>query len=140
MRVLLAIVLTVAQLTSPWLCCCGPFRPLLIPDQPAPIAPPVEDNSGCPLCKKEAPKPVQGELPTAPKSPDNCPCCAKMSVALLADKPELPAVDTLLVTVSVAPTETINLESVGVRSLVGLRELPLLSTEDRLFTHHVLRC
>lgn len=63
-----------------------------------------------------------------------------MSAALLADRPELPAVDTLLVTVSVVPTETIALESVGVQSLVGLRELPLLSAEDRLFTHHVLRC
>lgn len=140
MRMLLAIVLTVAQLASPWLCCCGPFRPLLIPDQPAPIAPPVEDNSGCPLCKKEAAKAAQEQHSEAPKSPDNCPCCAKMSAALLADRPELPAVDTLLVTVSVVPTETIALESVGVQSLVGLRELPLLSAEDRLFTHHVLRC
>jgi len=147
MRLTLAIVLTVAQLASPWLCCCGPLRPWLVPEQPTPTSvaspPTVEDHGSCPHCKKDTPKPATEQTPktpTSPRSPADCPCCAEMSAALLADKPQVPTVDHLLVTIAVEPAEPVRVESVCVRSLVGLRELPHMSAYERLFAHHVLRC
>ena len=63
-----------------------------------------------------------------------------MSSALLADKPQMPTLDHLLVTITVESVEPVRVESVCVQSLVGLRELPHLSADERLFAHHVLRC
>src|SRR5206468_1686943 len=93
MRALLVIVLTVAQLAGPWLCCCGPLRAALVPDRPTPPSVPVEHHDGCPHCKKDTPQPVKEQparAPKSPKSPTDCPCCAMMSAALLADKPQMP--------------------------------------------------
>lgn len=143
MRVLQLIVLAVAQLVGPWLCCCGPLAVAHAPDRPATTAAPVEDHGDCPHCKKDSAKPAQEQparYPKTPKSPDNCPCCALMPVPLPADKSQLLTADALLVAVTVVPPEQIQLESVCLQGLVGLRELPLLSAEERLFAHHVLRC
>lgn len=136
MRLVLAIVLSVAHLAGPWLCCCGPLAKA-VAAAPAKKTPAPE--GGCPHCKPEHP-PATPESPKAPKAPDRCPCCDVKATAVPADKPKLPTADSLLVVVTVESTQPLAVVSVAVRTVPGLRELPHLTTADRLFAHHVLRC
>ncbi len=139
MRLILAIVMTGAQLSGPWLCCCGPTRGADAVAGPDADAPPVGD--GCPHCKKEAPTcPPTDDKPNAPHVPDRCPCGCVLAMTVPADKPTTPTIDSLLVVVSVELPQTIQSVVVAPLAVVGLRELPLLTTADRLYAHHVLRC
>ena len=137
MRVFLAILMTVAQIAGPWLCCCGPVRAAA--SQASAKAPPPVTDDTCPHCKEHTPPPpVQPKDP--PKAPDRCPCGGVLVMSAPADKPELPKLDSLLVVVTVEPPQTIPLVSASPRAVCGLREVPHLTAEDRLFAHHVLRC
>jgi hypothetical protein len=140
MRLGLAILLTVTQFAAPWLCCCGPLRAVMARHTAEkPPAPPADDGC-CPRCVKHppAPQPEKHERPPG-GCPDRCPL-AVMAVAVPADKPELPAFDALLVPVAVEPTRPLAVVSDSLRQTCRLRELPLLTAEDRLYAHHVLRC
>ncbi len=138
MRLILAIVLTGAQLAGPWLCCCGPTRVANAVAGPVTKAPPVDDC--CPHCKKESPRPAD-DASKKPRVPCPCaPCCCVLATAVPADKPNVPTFDSLLVVVSVEPPQPVRSVVVALLPVVGLRELPLLTTADRLYAHHVLRC
>jgi hypothetical protein len=144
MRLVLAIVLTVAQLAGPWLCCCGPARVAKAVAGPETKAPPVNDpaHGGCPHCKKEAPTPPPpSDAPAkGPHAPDRCPCGGVLASVVPADKPAVVTADALLVVVSVEPPQAVPLVSVSPPAVAGLRELPHLTTAERLYAHHVLRC
>jgi hypothetical protein len=144
MRLVLVILLTVAQLAGPWLCCCGPTRAANATAGPGQKSQPAEDRSqgGCPHCQKEpAPEcPPSDQLPKTPHVPDRCPCGGVLTSVVPADKPNVPTTDSMLVVVSVEPPVPLVPVSAATPALVGLRELPLLTTADRLFAHHVLRC
>ena len=138
MRLTLAIVMTVAQLAGPWLCCCGPMRAATAVAGPVTKVPPVDDC--CPHCKKESPPPAD-DTPKKPRVPCPCaPCCSVLATAVPADKPSVPTFDSLLVVVSVEPPRPMRSVVVAPPAVFGLRELPLLTTADRLYAHHVLRC
>lgn len=142
MRVGLAILIAVVQLAGPWLCCCGPARVVAafarsksetLPTPPA--------KPHCPLCAQSEPKPA----PTPdkkPTPPDRCPCGGAEFVALpVAKADEFPATDwSQWQTPSFALVYSFRVVSVGVAGVPGLRELPHLTTADRLYAHHVLRC
>ena len=140
----LAIVLTFAQLAGPWLCCCGPMRVTTAVAGLVTKAPPVDNGSHvvCPHCKKEVPAcPPADDTPKPdPFAPDRCPCGGVMSAAAPADKPSVPTADALLVVVSVEPPRAMIPVPGSSPAVVGLRELPHLTTSDRLYAHHVLRC
>lgn len=146
MRLVLAIVLSVTHLAGPWLCCCGPLAkavaaPRQETTQNAPMTPPAEDECRH-CCKKErAPEhePTK-QPPKAPKTPDRCPCCQVMAATMPAEQPKVQTADRLLVAVTVELPEPIAVVSVSASAATGLRELPHLTTADRLFAHHVLRC
>lgn len=146
MRLTLAIVMTVAQLAGPWLCCCGPTRAETPVAGPVAKAPPVGDPShgGCPHCKKDSPAcPPTDDAPKKPHAPDRCPCCpcgGVVATATPADNPSVPTFDTLLVVVSVEPPQPMRSAVAAPPAVFGLREGPLLTTADRLYAHHVLRC
>jgi hypothetical protein len=142
MRLVLAIVLTVAQLAGPWLCCCGPTRLAKAVAGSETKAPPVSDpaHGGCPHCKKEAPTPPSDVPPKGPHAPDRCPCGGVLASVVPADKPTVATTDSLLVVVSVEPPQAVLLVSVSPLTVAGLRELPHLTTAERLYAHHVLLC
>jgi hypothetical protein len=143
MRLTLAIVMTVAQLAGPWLCCCGSARVAVAVGGPVSNAPPVGEPShgGCPHCPKDAPTcPPADDTPNAPHVPDRCPCGGVLATAVPADKPSVPTPDRLLVGVSVEPPQPVASAVAAPPAVVGCRELPHLTTADRLFAHHVLRC
>jgi hypothetical protein len=135
MRLVLAIVLSVAHLAGPWLCCCGPLAKAVVVAPARTTAP----EGGCPHCPSDHP-PAPLESPKPPKVPARCPCCEVTATALPADKPQVPTADSLLVVVAVEPTQPLAVVSVSLGEVTGLRELPHLTTADRLFAHHVLRC
>jgi hypothetical protein len=143
MQLFLAILMTVAQLAGPWLCCCGPTRAVAAIAGLASNRPPVDDStsSGCPHCKKEAPTcPPTKNRPKHSHTPDRCPCGGMLTNTNTTDKPSVPTPNSLLVVVSAEPSQMMTLVAVAPLRIVGLRELPLLTTADRLFGHHVLRC
>lgn len=142
MRFALALVLSVAHLAGPWLCCCGPLAMAAAP-RPVPANTPAPEQDSCRhCCPKEhgPPAPVPMPSPKRPTTPDRCPCCGVMVTALPADKPQAPTADALLVIVSSVPSQPFAVASVSAGAVTGLRELPHLTTADRLFAHHVLLC
>lgn len=146
MRLFLAILMTVAQIAGPWLCCCGMVRRVAAPRMAVEQPPTPADTDGCcPLCKKHVPAGDEKHRPTAPDQcpgggcPDRCPCAA-FAVLVPADKPELPTFDTLLVVITVELPQPLAVVSDTPREICGLREVPHLTAEDRLFAHHALRC
>jgi hypothetical protein len=144
MRVGLAILIAVVQLVGPWLCCCGPARVVAAfarsktETDPTPPAKPH-----CPLCAQSEPKPA----PTPEKKPpptDRCPCGGAEFVALpvtLWKSDDVPtAGGPVWEPASFTPLYSFRVESVVLSGDEGLRELPHLTTADRLYAHHVLRC
>ncbi|MCU0705025.1 MAG: hypothetical protein MUF18_13710 [Fimbriiglobus sp.] len=137
MRLLLTIVMTLAQLAGPWLCCCGSMRvaKFIAPAQPA--QPSSADH--CPHCRKHsAPADTPPSKPT--KTPDRCPCGGVLTVLVPADKPTPADPIGMLVVLAIEPLQVIPFDACSPRMPEGLRELPHLTTADRLFAHHVLRC
>jgi hypothetical protein len=138
MRLLLAIVATLTHLAGPGLCCCAPTRVAVAVGSITQ----VEDDCCCPDCHKEHPPTPPGRSEPVPcDCPDHCPCeWVRLEVAPPPKPDQHPTADGLLVTVAVEPTFTLELMVDVVVSPANLRELPLLTTSDRLFAHHVLRC
>lgn len=142
MRVGLAILIAVVQLGGPWLCCCGPGKVVAaFARSRSETTPPPPVKPHCPLCAQSEPKPA----PTPeqkPTQPERCPCGGAEFVALPVAKAddgpvagwpqwEPPAL---------ALVNPFRVESVRGSDVAGLREVPTLTTADRLYAHHVLRC
>ncbi len=138
MRLLLAILVGLVQAAGPLLCCCLPAR---LSAAPAPVES-LPSEPACPHCltaKPEAPTP--GEERRDAPTRHHCPCGGQ---SLQAATPKLiqppsdlgpvgltPAVSSLVSDIelprpSVAPS--------------GVSDLPFLTTDARLYTHHALRC
>lgn len=133
MRVLLALLIGLAQVAGPWLCCCVPARAVpVVAERPAP---PVE---ACPHCKAKLPEP-----PAKPASglPDPCPCGGAAAfepvVPAKAESLDLFALDPL-----VAPAffAAVPLPLVVSPPAAGVCDLPFLPPGTRLYVHHALRC
>lgn len=125
MRVLLAILVGLAQVAGPWLCCCGSAR-AATPVQTAPV-------DECPVCAKKRTPPAD-----TPKVPEPCPCGGKAVEPAPRAKPEpvaaaLPDLPAVSVPAD-APVVALPLPPVGVS------DLPFLPPGTRQFVHHVLRC
>lgn len=143
MQVFLAILIAVTQVAGPWLCCCGPARiastfTAEVPKQSIPSKkPPV---ARCPHCVAEIPAPSDPTHPPKPVPTEPCPCGG---VELVAVPPAVSAVSfDLDQLVSVVPKfgAPFVIEIVIPVDPSGLRELPFLTTAERLYAHHVLRC
>jgi hypothetical protein len=145
MHTALAILITLAQVAGPWLCCCGPERvsAAFAVQVDAKSAPPAQKpTSDCPHCKK--PESPPAPVPTDSKplhTPDPCPCGG---VELVAVPVERVGEAADLVASAVEPCSfaafTSTVISHAVASVPGLRELPIMTVRDRLYAHHVLRC
>lgn len=148
MRTLVAILVTVAQVAGPWLCCCGPARAFAsAPTATKPVEVPADH---CPLCAKAKPTGDAAE-PAAPSNPGptlpgRCPCCATKLADALAFEPSRsfdatpaalgffpPTLAALCPTADVPAPPAID-------ALPGTSDLPFLTADTRLFTHHALRC
>lgn len=158
MRTLFAILMTVAQVAGPWLCCCGPALAFAsTPSASRSIESPAPADETCPLCAKAksrpagvavetpAPKPSPAH-PTAPSPPGRCPCCATKFVDAVATGPTRdadPAVAELAffppALALLCPTADVPAPP-AVADLPGVCDLPFLTTEARLNAHHALRC
>lgn len=129
MRVLLAMLVGLAQVAGPWLCCCGPARAAT----PAAVTPAPAET--CPHCKCKA-----TELPAkqSPTLPDPCPCGGK------ATEPAPPAKTEPAVAFDLDPPAFVGPvarpAAVVLLPPVGVSELPFLPPGARLYVHHVLRC
>ncbi len=129
MRVLLAVLIGLAQVAGPWLCCCVTAR-AATPNASTPA--PVDC---CPHCSKALP-----ELPAKPTPglPEPCPCGGKATEVTPPAKPDLAAAldfDVPAISTSFAgPAVVVPLPP------CGLSRLPFLPPGTRLFVHHVLRC
>ncbi len=141
MRVGLAILIAVVQLAGPWLCCCGPARVVAAfarSKTEANPTPPAKPH--CPLCAQSEPKPAPEKKPTEPQ---RCPCGGAEFVALPVTLWKADDGPTAGVPVweppPLAPLYSFRVQSVSGAD-AGLRQLPLLTTADRLYAHHVLRC
>ena len=129
MRVLLAMLVGLAQVAGPWLCCCVQARAAT----PAAAAPARVES--CPHCRQKLPEPPAE--PT-PRLPDPCPCGGK------AVEPAPPAKPEPVVAFDLNPPAFVGPASAPVAAVplppVGVSELPILPPGARLFVHHVLRC
>lgn len=147
MHTALAILITLAQVAGPWLCCCGPVRvsaTLAGTAEAKPVAPAKQPSSDCPHCKKQ--ESPAAPVPTDSKphpTPDACPCGGVELVAVPVER-LVEAAELVAVGDSVAPGGVAAFDSPvishAVASVPGLRELPNMTVRDRLFAHHVLRC
>lgn len=151
MRVALAILIAVTQLAGPWLCCCGPERIAAVftsteptAATPAPVSPPT---SHCPLCAKTAdaktpPDSPSVPRPTRPMPPERCPCGGVELLAVLPTPTgDTPTFDLgLLVPVAAEVSVPLSVEPLPPVVRTGVRQLPFLTTAERLYAHHVLRC
>ncbi len=126
MRVLLAMLVGLAQVAGPWLCCCVTARAA----SPAAVQP-VE---ACPHCRCKSEPPAN----PAPQLPDPCPCGGKAMEPAPPAKPEAAtaALPDLLPAVAppAGPVAALALPPVGVS------ELSFLPPGTRQFVHHVLHC
>lgn len=147
MRVGLAILIAVVQLAGPWLCCCGPARVFAVCARTDTIAPPESSPPAlthqCPLCAQSESKPAPAPE-KKPAQPERCPCGGAEFIALPVATSKADDGPTANVPLWEPPTVA-PLYSFRVASAVrlddrGLRELPTLTTADRLYAHHVLRC
>jgi hypothetical protein len=136
----------VSQLVAPWFCCCvvGAMQNVEMAEkvqtEPIPAKP-----SKCKHCCEEdtAPSPAAPERPVQEKPTHHCPCAKIVQAEVYTvvpdriidrEKFDLPSFAVELPTIS--PWVVIA-NSVAVPNL---RSVPLLTTEDILFSHHVLRC
>ena len=143
MQLVLAILIAVTQVASPWLCCCGPSRIASTfqsgtRKQPIPAKePPV---AHCPHCAAENPTPSDPTSPPKPIPTERCPCGG---VEFVAVPPAASAVSfdlDQLVSVVFEFDAPFLIEIAILIEPSGLRELPFLTTAERLYAHHVLRC
>lgn len=150
MRITLVILIALAQTAGTWLCCCGPARVSkafatkdVARQAPAPVQAPA---GGCPHCKKnESPAeadPSPRPEPNPTRMPEPCPCGGVEFVAVPMDRPADAKAVWVALALDSAEFESFcsPVLSLAVASVPGLRELPLLTAQDRLFAHHVLRC
>lgn len=140
----LVILFAITQTGGPWLCCWvrEPWAVGTVPLPPeARPRPPSVGN--CPHCTRELlPTPsAPVEKRKAPLTPDQCPCCVARALIVVAAKPDpAPTADGLLVPLTDELPVSLAFVSLAPVAHPGLRELPHLTTSDRLFAHHVLRC
>ena len=137
MRVLLAILVGVVQVAGPLLCCCLPARLAAAPVERSAPAEPV-----CPHYR-----PVKSAEPNAPAErdrsplPHHCPCGGKSLQAvtpkLIEPSSDLELTGLVLPSLVLFPVVQPSPRPVAV---AGVSDLPFLSTQTRLFTHHALRC
>lgn len=129
---LVAILVVVVQAVGPWLCCGLPARSVAHACSHCQVGPKKVAN---PSCCDAASRPQ-------PKPSDCCQhCCQPME--------PVPAIPSLLVSLPnlfETPGEFVTLADMGLGSLAtalatsGEHPPPFLSVEEKLFTHHVLRC
>ena len=137
MRLALVILIAVAQVAGPWLCCCGSARMMGVTAARKTTVAAAPVSTDCPHCR-ESEAPVE---PKSPHEPEPCPCGGVERLAMPAERPTetevafAPAVELFGFTVLTSPVV-----SQSVASVSGLRELPNLTTHDLLYKHHVLRC
>jgi hypothetical protein len=146
-QLLLAILVAVAQAAGPWVsCCCVPIR-LAATVTSARSGP---TPSTCPHCRQAGPAESDCCRPTAPErppSPQRTPNCCPFGVRSVDALPPTAAHPTAR-DADAAPAPFATVLPVPSHSSIPLltaptdwlRDLPSLTAEAKLFTHHVLRC
>lgn len=145
MRVGLVILIAIAQTAGPWVCCWAMEQRATVilpaPSSDRPHPPLVVGD--CPHCTRAVPPApsIPVEKRKVPRTPDQCPCCVARALTVVAVKPDpAPTADVLLVPLTVELPVSLAFVSLAPVPHPGLRELPHLTTSDRLFAHHALRC
>lgn len=152
MRLILAMLVALVQVAGPWLCCCGPAR--LFAAAPAPVVATTaqagpEPEPACPHCKaaKQQASPAPAKHAPCPdnRTPDRCPCggvAYQQAPAVVSDtgsdlrfEPSTTVATFLTVAELLPPCLPADVGVTG-----GLSDLPFLTAEHRLFSHHALRC
>ncbi len=147
-RLLLAILVAVAQAAGPWVrCCCVPGRLAAavtsVRSGPTP--------STCPHCRAAGPAaadccraPAAPERPSCPqRAPDCCPFGGKSVDALppTAGDSTTRAADAAPASFATAlPALSHSHPSAPATPTDGVADLPFLTAEAKLYVHHVLRC
>ena len=129
MRLLVSLLVGLAQVAGPWLCCCVSARAAV----PAATAAPVET---CPHCKG---KPTEPPADPAPRLPAPCPCGGKVVEPVVPAKAD--PLDPLAFDPPAAAFDAATFSRAApVVSTAGVSDLPFLPPGTRLFVHHALRC
>ncbi|MFO0850030.1 MAG: hypothetical protein U0871_15970 [Gemmataceae bacterium] len=140
MRLLLAILVGVVQAAGPLLCCCLPAR--LAAATPAPVEPTLPAEPVCSHCRTAKPEPAApAKDHKKPPVPHRCPCGGQ---SVQAATPKLIQPPSDLEPVGLTPAVSSLVSNAGLpRASVapsGVSDLPFLTTDARLYTHHALRC
>ena len=146
MRLALAILIAVTQTAGPWLCCCGAERLTAAlatrPSEakPAPAKAPACHHT-CPHCATPQDEPPAPPPDHKPPIPERCPCGCVELVAVLTTKTDgADPTAAGLIPVTPAVPEAVAVGSHSPAEWAGRRAVPHLTTDDRLYAHHVLRC
>ena len=147
MRVVLVSLIVLTQVAGPWLCCCAVAQVSAamsgtLQAKPADTVPVQPKPPICPHCKGE-PQPAGTPSEPTPASPlpEQCPCGGYELVAVPIERKATTDEATSFVAEPFAlPAPFPPVLSQAVAERPGLRELPWMTTSDRLFAHHVLRC
>ncbi len=153
MRLVLAILIGLTQVAGPLLCCCVQARLFAIPSPCCTAGHRQTADAPEPKCccrAKADPGPDAGCGPAHPADtpagdPDQCPCgCRAGEVilpAVLDPTPTSRAGDLHPAPVfGPLADHPAAITTASATDLSGVTDLPFLSTETRLFAHHVLRC
>ncbi len=113
--------------------------------QSAPIAKPTEncetEAKKCPCCSCESESKVAVESKPSNRPSQSCPCRLSEFVSLPPTKIELPNDAEFGIVYGSTPLLTsAHLERQDSPIPTGLRSLPWLTKEEKLYSHHVLRC
>lgn len=140
MRLVLAILVGVVQAAGPLLCCCLPAR--LAAATPAPVEQTLPAEPVCPHCKTPKPEPTApGTERKESPLPHRCPCGGQ---SVQAATPQLiqPQSDQGPVGLGVAGPVLASDAELPRPSVTpgGVSDLPFLTTQARLYSHHALRC
>lgn len=134
MRYAAIFTVILAHFIGQWFCCCAPER-LLAAVKPVDQAN-TSDCDSCPYCKQPTPEP-QKQAPLRPI----CPCEWKPRIELTTAEAKTLIFDLVSPTTNVLwiePTEILSIPATVADCKAS--ELPFLTTEQRLYAHHALRC
>ena len=136
MRLCLAILVAITNAVGPWLCCCAFAATIVRPMQANTQATtPVSKQSACPHCRTTSKDTRQSPIQKPAEPHRNCmPGVTPVIPAVMSAIDNLPNLSFDFWETAAIP------QSVKTTVYVHVRLTPLLTSDERVRTHHVMNC
>lgn len=136
MQLCLAILVAITNAAGPWLCCCAFAATIVRPMQANPdVTAPVSKPSACPHCRTTDDDKKQSPIQKPADSQRNC--MPGVTPAIPAVTSEVDSIPIL----SFAFWEATSIPQTAKAAVyVHVRLTPLLTSDERVRTHHVMTC